>query len=136
MEPNERSDHACMLVGRFLYHFARVEQKIDQGVIKLFELDSKIAPAVIGSIDFAKKVNLVRTAVLLQTNEESPKKTVSGTFSRVFSINMDRLVVAHSSFEATEEGGVQFKRVSAKDGRVETIAPLWSSNDFAQRYSK
>jgi hypothetical protein len=31
-DPLER---ACLLVGRFLYHFARVEQKIDQAVIKL-----------------------------------------------------------------------------------------------------
>jgi hypothetical protein len=32
---------ACSLVGRFQYHFGRVEQKIDQAVIKLLDLDDK-----------------------------------------------------------------------------------------------
>ena len=32
---------ACSLVGRFQYHFGRVEQKIDRAVIKLLDLDWK-----------------------------------------------------------------------------------------------
>ena len=49
---------ACLLVGRFQYHFARIEQKIDRGVIKLLDLD-KAGPIVTGSVDFAKKLNLL-----------------------------------------------------------------------------
>jgi hypothetical protein len=45
---------ACSLVGRFQYHFGRVEQKIDQAVIKLLDLDDKAGPIVTGGIDFAK----------------------------------------------------------------------------------
>jgi hypothetical protein len=33
----EPLEAACALVGRFQYHFGRVEQKIDQAVIKLLE---------------------------------------------------------------------------------------------------
>jgi hypothetical protein len=33
--------HACELVGRFLYHFGRVERKIDQAVIKLLDLSER-----------------------------------------------------------------------------------------------
>src|SRR5258708_40248991 len=62
-DPLER---ACALVGRFLYHFGRVEQKIDQAVIKLLDLDEKAAPIVTGSVDFAKKLNCVRTSAYTQ----------------------------------------------------------------------
>jgi len=32
---------ACLLVGRFMYHFGLVEQKIDQAVIKLLSVRPK-----------------------------------------------------------------------------------------------
>ena len=47
-------DQACSLVGRFFYHFALVEQKVDQAVIKLSDLDEKVAP-IIASLDFGRK---------------------------------------------------------------------------------
>ena len=36
-KPEEKLARACHLVGLFQYHFGRIEQKIDQGVIKLLE---------------------------------------------------------------------------------------------------
>ena len=56
-DPKQRS---WTQVGGFMYHFARVEQKINQAVIKLTELDAKSAP-VVELIDFAKKVDLGKT---------------------------------------------------------------------------
>jgi hypothetical protein len=46
------------IVGRFLYHFSRVEQKIDQAIIKLLAIDEKVAPAVTGGIDFSGRSTL------------------------------------------------------------------------------
>jgi hypothetical protein len=59
-------DIACSLVGRFQYHFGRIEQKIDQAVISLLDLDDKAGPIVTGNVDFFKKLNLVRTATYQQ----------------------------------------------------------------------
>ena len=56
--PPDPLERAWSLVGRFLYHFGRVEQKIDQAIIKLLDIDEKVAPAVTGGIDFFKKVDL------------------------------------------------------------------------------
>ena len=50
-------EQAYALIGRFLYHFGRVEQKINQAVIKLYDLDEKAAP-IIAEMDFARKVGL------------------------------------------------------------------------------
>jgi hypothetical protein len=52
-DPKER---AWMQIGRFMYHFARVEQKVNQAVIKLTDLDAKSAP-IVEFLDFAKKVD-------------------------------------------------------------------------------
>ena len=62
---------ACLLVGRFMYHFALVEQKVDKAVIKLLSLDEKCAPMV-GLMAFAKKVeDLVRATSVLQATRTS-----------------------------------------------------------------
>jgi hypothetical protein len=60
---NEQDDplaRACELVGRFLYHFGRVERKIDDAVTKLLGLNDKLTP-VVTAIDFAKEATPRKT---------------------------------------------------------------------------
>jgi ribosomal protein S10 len=121
-DPLER---ACALVGRFLHHFARVEQKIDQAIIKLLELDERVGSIVTGSVDFAKKVNVVKTYAYEQASDASQKTFSEGVCNRVFKINIDRTIVAHSLIEPTLNGGVQFIKTVVKDGRRRpSIDPL------------
>ena len=127
---------ACLLVGRFQYHFGRIEQKIDQGVIKLFDLDDKAGPIVTGSVDFAKKLNLVRTAASQQARNKNDRKFGEDTCKGVFDINDVRQLVIHSSFEPAPTGGVQFKRTVAKDGRVRVYDQVWGEKDFNDQYAK
>jgi len=65
-----------------MYHFALVEQKVDQAVIKLLSLDEKCAPMV-GLMDFAKKVeDLVRaTSVLQATRRKDKTRTLQTTYA-------------------------------------------------------
>jgi hypothetical protein len=105
---NDPMDRAYSLVGRFLYHYGRIEQKIDQAIIKLLELDEKVALLVTISMDFAKKVNLLEQSALAQANNDDDKKFVDKTSSRVFKINTRRVIVVHSFFEPAIGGGVQF----------------------------
>jgi hypothetical protein len=109
---------ACLLVGRFQYHFARIEQKIDQGVIKLLDLDDKAGPIVTSSVDFAKKLNLLWGVAYKQASNDQGREFVDVTCKAVFAVNTDRQLVIHSSFEPANTGDVQFKRTVAKDGRV------------------
>lgn len=129
---------ACSLVGRFQYHFGRVEQKIDQAVIKLLDLDDKAGPIVTGSIDFAKKVNFVRTAAYEQQSlNDKDKAFAKKTCDDVFEINNPvRQIVIHSSFEPASGGGVQFKRTVAKEGRVQLLDQVWEDKDFSKHYEK
>jgi hypothetical protein len=118
-------EDACSLVGRFQYHFGRVEQKIDQAVIKLLDLDEKAGPIVTGSIAFASKVNFVRTSAYQQAGNENDKQFAEKTCNDVFEINNVRQIVIHSSFEPAPGGGVQFRRTVAKDGRIRVDDQVW-----------
>jgi len=95
---------ACSLVGRFQYHFGRVEQKIDQAVIKLLDLDDKAGPIVTGSVAFASKLNFVRTSAYEQAGNNKDKQCADDTCNDVFKINNDRQIVIHSSFEPAPSG--------------------------------
>jgi len=92
-------EEACSLVGRFQYHFGRVEQKIDQAVIKLLDLDDKAGPIVTGSVAFASKVNFVRTSAYQQAGNDKDQQMADDTCDQVFKINTLRQMVIHSSFE-------------------------------------
>jgi hypothetical protein len=115
------SRFAGALVGRFQYHFGRIEQKIDQAVIKLLDLDDKAGPIVTGSVDFARKLNFVRTSAYQQAVNDDDKRFADHTCDRVFKINNVRQIIIHSSFEPASNGGVQFRTTAAKDGRVRVM---------------
>jgi hypothetical protein len=137
MAQQDPLEAACLLVGRFQYHFGRIEQKIDEAVIKLLDLDAKAAPIVTGSVDFAKKVNFVRTAAYQQAGNEKDKQFTERTCKDVFDINNPvRQIVIHSSFEPATHGGVQFKRTVATGGRVQVDVQVWDDEKFSKHYSK
>jgi len=127
---------ACLLVGRFQYHFARIEQKIDQGVIKLLDLDDKAGPIVTGSVDFAKKLNLLWAVAYEQATNDTGREFVDRTCKDVFAVNIDRQRVIHSSFEPAPTGGVQFKRTVASHGRFSVDDRVWGDKEFNNQYTK
>jgi hypothetical protein len=126
-------DQACCLVGRFFYHFALVEQKIDQAVIKLSDLDEKVAP-VVASLDFGRKVELVRGSARAQLTEAKDRQFATDTCNKVHELNMDRRMIAHSYFEPATGGSVQFGKIITKDGKVLNIAEPWSATKFSERF--
>jgi hypothetical protein len=67
-------------------------------------------------VDFAKKVNFVRTSAYEQAMTNKDKQLAESTCDEVFEINNDRQTVIHSSFEPAAGGGVQFRRTVARMG--------------------
>jgi hypothetical protein len=135
-DEQEPLKHACSLVGWFQYHFGRLEQKIDQAVIKLLDLDERTARIVTGSVDFARKLNFVRTSAYEQAGTLESKKLADKTCDRVFKVNDVRQLVIHSSFEPAPDGSVQFRRTVAKDGRVRIDDDVWDDKEFSKHYTE
>jgi len=129
-------EQACSLVGRFMYHFGRLEQKINQALIKLSDLDEKVAP-ILGIIDFVRKLDLVRDSAYAQvSNTKDGEQFVRETYKRVHAINNYRRMIAHSSFEPNPGGGVQFKKTTTKGGIVRPTDEPWTEMDFSKRYTE
>src|SRR5262245_20748245 len=90
-DPKER---AWRQVGRFMYRFGRVEQKINQAVIKLTELHTKSAP-IVDLIDIIKKVeDLVRPAAKAMGKNKNEKDLANDVCDRVHKMNQLRRIVA------------------------------------------
>jgi hypothetical protein len=132
--PNPR-ERAWTQVGRFMYHFARVEQKINQAVIKLTELDAKAAP-VVELIDFGKKLDdLVRASAYALATNNADKEFAKDVCGRAFDMNKYRRIVAHASFEPAGDG-VQFSRAVTTKGEVRPVTDPWTDADFENCYAE
>src|SRR5947207_138970 len=92
-------DRACAQIGRFLYYFSKLENQLDAALIRIFEINSSAAGIIKGSIDFAKRFNLVRTATLQEIADEGERRRVDKILKEVMTFNTNRQVVVHSMFE-------------------------------------
>jgi hypothetical protein len=72
----------------------------------------------------------------VQAGNDNDKQFVDKTCIDVFKINTDRQVVVHSSFEPAPAGGVQFRRTTAKDGRIRIDDQVWNDEKFSKRCSE
>jgi hypothetical protein len=125
---------AYELVGRFFYHFGRVELQLDEAITKLFNLDPTSSPIITSNIDFLKKAHIVHTAVDLQAKSGQPVSVdVEKTFGAVKGINNpSRVMLAHVPFEPAEDG-VRFKLVTAK-GKLKAEEPVWTAKEFEKQF--
>ncbi len=116
---------ACELVGRFLYHFAAVEQRIDA------------ADILTANIDFSRKINLIETMVHLQASDKAPEwqKSATSLLNAIKGKNDPcRQIVAHSSFEPAENNSVRFKRTIAR-GKLQRNEPVWTKMMFDNHFA-
>ncbi|MFX6218492.1 hypothetical protein ABTF55_22085, partial [Acinetobacter baumannii] len=60
-------------VGRYLYEFALLEREINASIVQILDLKSDAADVVSHSLDFFKKVNLLK----IVANETAPKEDVN-----------------------------------------------------------
>jgi hypothetical protein len=129
---------SCELVGRFLYHFSKLEDCINNAIAKLLQLDSNSSEIVTANVEISRRLNIVQTAITSQNarpNEDWLRKEIDETFSTMRRLNDERNVIAHSSFEPHPTDGVQFKRAIAK-GELKRADPHWSEEKFESLFSE
>jgi hypothetical protein len=47
---------ACELVGRYQYHFSRIDDALNEGIAKVFDLNEGASSVLLANMDFMKKV--------------------------------------------------------------------------------
>jgi hypothetical protein len=138
---DSRSDpiaRACELVGRFAYHFSRLDEQLNAAIVQLFNLGETTADIITSNIDFARKLNIVKSAVNEQNaspEQEWLRNSIKETFSELHAVNTERQVVAHSAFVPHEKDGVQFRRTVAR-GQLNRLDPHWTEEKFEREFQK
>jgi hypothetical protein len=120
---------ACELVGRFQYHFSRLEASVNQGVAKVLNLDDVARDIVCSNLDFLKKINLIKAAIREQFVDKG--EAAIKALSKVAEINgQNRQTVIHSTFEPLGHDGVRFRRVLTKEGELNREPKDWPNATF------
>jgi hypothetical protein len=127
---------ACERVGRFLYHFAFLEQAIGEGVAKLLKLDSIQTKVVMANLDFTRKVNILFSAEseAAAKPKSTRKRQVENARKAILRINDWRVVLAHSPFKYSTGDAVIFDRFTAREKLVNK-GEVWGTADFEDRYA-
>jgi hypothetical protein len=125
---------ACELVGRFQYHFSKIETALDLGVAKVLDLDMNAKDIVCANLDFVRKLSVIKAAGALQFPNRQAE--LVNLLNRVAAINEpDRQLIIHSTFEPTESG-VRFLRTTARAGRLERKVQDWDHNRFTNMFDR
>lgn len=128
---------ACELIGRFMYHFGQIEGALDEGIRKIFELQPDPAKIISATIDYSKKVGIVKSVLIIQASDpDRAELTKKGSvFSRAMNCNQSRLIVAHSPF-VPHGNGVQFDRSTTGADGLNRIDPIWTLKDFKDKFEE
>ena len=125
--------YACEWVGQFFYHFSRMERELDSCIGKVFEL--KIGPTSILTAKMSVAAKITIVSAMIESQMSGPKRTqLQKLLNKIWAINDDRVVIAHSTFTAAENNSVKFERLSLNKDGYELKTPIWTKSDFDRRF--
>ena len=129
---NDPLSVACELVGRFQYHFSKIEKALDAGITKVFSLNDGASTVLVANIDFKKKADVVKAMAALQFKDDG---SLDKLLSEILGINSPhRQTVIHSTFEPHDAGAVKFVRVKPPSPTAGSrcIRPVVRLSPFAE----
>ena len=130
---NDPLSVACELVGRFQYHFSKIEKALDAGITKVFSLNDGASTVLVANIDFKKKADVVKAMAALQFKDDG---SLDKLLSEILGNSPHRQTVIHSTFEPHDAGAVKFVRVTTNSGKLKVDDTIWTAEDFAKHFSK
>jgi hypothetical protein len=124
---------ACELVGRFQYHFSRIEDALNFGIAKVFDLNESATAVLVANTDFAKKADIIKAMAALQFTDDS---SLNALLRRIHGLNNPhRQTVIHSTFSPEGTDSVKFKRTTAR-GKLSVREEVWTTADFERHFSE
>lgn len=132
IEDSDSTDTADKLVGRFLRNFATLERAIDEALVKLLKLEPQAGEIVLANMPFQKKVETLFASEkeFAAAPGKVREKTVADTRVQILTLNDQRNIAAHCSFDGTDDGrAVQFRQVVAKRDGLKISDVVWTVDD-------
>lgn len=122
--PQEEFDKACLLVGRFMYHFALLEGAVNSGIEKLLGLKSLEGSIATSNMQFRAKIHILKSVVDLKGGRPEWLKDLEA----IADLSATRNTIAHTRF-GPDSGGVRFLTIKAK-GKLSFPITVYSDADF------
>lgn len=122
--PHEEFENACLLVGRFMYHFALLEGAVNSGIKKLLGLKDLEGTIATSNMQFRSKIHILKSVVHLKGGKSEALKDLDA----IADFSATRNVIAHNIF-GPENGGVRFLTAKAK-GKLSFPTTIYSNADF------
>ncbi|MGN6849440.1 MAG: hypothetical protein ACTHJK_08220 [Sphingomicrobium sp.] len=123
---------ACLLVGRFMYHWALLEGSINDGIGKLLGLGDLEEAIATNNMQFRSKVHILKTLVNLKGGKDWAKAALKD-IEEISDLSAHRNIVAHTVFGPdNNQKAVRFLAVKAK-GKLTFPNTVWTVPDFNAR---
>jgi len=114
-ETRQRWEHAYMLVGRFMSHWAHLENAVNDAVGSLLKMESLEATVATVNMQLRSKLHILKSMITLECPDTDWRKSALKDVEQVGNLaDSWRNIVAHVSFGPIEDDGVKFLVVRAK----------------------
>ena len=128
-------DRACILVGRFMYNWALLENALNTGVGKLLGMGNIESAIATANMQARAKIHIIKTLVDLKGGGATWAKKAGKDMDAVSALSAIRNTIAHVVFGPDESGGVRFLTVRAK-GKLSFPDTILSEGDFRKYYGE
>jgi hypothetical protein len=137
--PNSKAHQA---IGAYFCAFSVLERELGEAIKVIFRLQQhEAADTIVAALgDVAKKINLVRSAILIAKNvdgsdtSEEWKTRADATMKTILGCNGgDRVALAHSYLEPRADGSVTLTSLQVPDGVLKNKQDTWTEADFKRK---
>lgn len=130
---DDRMNEAFRQVGQFMFVWAALEAELNRGLQKILRLDGIDGHIVTANMAVRDKIHVMRTLVNRYGLPHSEWVIAANkTLSAIGDSGVERNLVAHNQFFATENGNVVFFVIKAK-GKFAIPDVVWTEADFADK---
>lgn len=130
LAPHMRS---LALVGGFLQHWALVESKLNQILIKAIGIDDITGLIVVKNIQLRDKIRIINSAIRLSFILEDDYVKYRKLIKDINEFSAKRNIIAHELFLSSGDEHVEFLITKANDG-LKFPTEIWSIDTFSDHF--
>jgi hypothetical protein len=141
MSDKNSSAKAFQAIGEYFCAFSQLDRELGDTIKVALRVQNHDAGDMIVAAlgDVARKASLLRAAVRVaktakgSDTTEDWKNSTDQTISKIFAVNDDRVLLAHSLLEPQSDGAVKFTRLHIPNGVFKSRQGTWTQPDFTSK---
>jgi hypothetical protein len=133
-----RDKRSWEAVGRFMKYWGELEGELNRSIRRCYGLRFPEGSIITGNVNARDKVHILRSAVDYFSRDIMSKEwrdQADQEIGRIFEFIAARNLVAHTAFQRSGKGNVEFLRVQAK-GSYREESPIWTLDKIKDQCQK